>query len=116
MVGMVYLSRILSLVVLIVALLIGSYTNYWTSALDNWRDLRFSTRMILTITFGWPLIGFVTPILIDFWRIISEQLVGLGGEYIILDTKNQLLLLILFSITVQTTIFTMKFKRIEDQM
>lgn len=116
MVSFTYLVRTLILVLLIFSLLAGGYSGYWDDILERWRDIRFATQMILVVLFGWPLIGFVTPVLIDLWTVIANRVAGLGEEFIITDFQTQLLFFIIAGLAVQTTIFSMRLKRIQEQL
>lgn len=116
MLNVVYTVRALVLAVLLFSLFVGGYSGYLTKFVDEWRDLRFATQMILTVLFGWSLAGFVTPVLLDLWSFIAESVVGLGGSYMVTDRRTQLLLLIIAVLAVQTTVLMTKLKTIEEEL
>lgn len=107
--------RILVLLSVFSLLLIGSLSGYLDEAVDTWQDLKTSVRLTLTIVFGWPLVAFVSPLLVKMWGFVSEQVVGLGGEYFIEDTSIQLLLVLIATTVAQTAFLTVKLNQLEDE-
>ena len=116
MAGLDYLSRVSILIFIIISVFVGGYTNNWDTTVNKWRDLPFSTQLVVTIVFIWPLIGYVTPVLLDLWGFLALEIVGLGGEFLITDIQTQLLLLVIAVLAAQTTILMMRLKQIEEQV
>lgn len=112
---MVSLSRVIVLLSVITLILVGSLTGYLDEAVDYWRDLKTSIRLLLAIIFGWPLIAFVSPVLLKMWAFVSERVIGLGGDYFIEDTSIQLLLIVIAITVAQTAFLTVKLNQLEDE-
>jgi hypothetical protein len=111
-----YVARIGILSLVLVVLLFGRTSERWTDVVSSWSQLRFEVRMFAVVLFGWPLIGYVTPVLIDFWKIVVANVTGLGGRYVERSGQNALLLLLLAVVGVQTIVVVVKLNSIDNQL
>lgn len=60
--------------------------------------------------------AYVTPVLLDFWKFLTNSVMGLGGEYMVSNLQIQLLLILLAVVTIQTTFLVVKLNNIEEQL
>lgn len=111
-----YAARVGVVLLLLLVLLFGRTSERWTDVVNSWEQLRFEVRMFAVILFGWPLIGYVTPVLIDFWGVSAAAVTGLGGRYVERSGQTVLLLLVLAVVCVQTIVVVVKLNSVEEQL
>jgi hypothetical protein len=110
-----YLARVLLLGAIF--LLIGVLSrDRLGDVVERWNDLSLSIRLLLTIVFGWPVAGYVSPVLIDFWKVLVSNVAGLGGRYLIDDINTVLLLVLIAGFSVQTTVLVVKLNWMQDRL
>jgi hypothetical protein len=108
--------RVLFLVLIILILVIGRVTGRLSGIFEWWDSVDLFVRLLLVILVGWPVIGYVTPVLIAGWEFLSQSFVGLGGSYLVTDRTSQLLTVLIAITTVQTTIIILKIQAIEEKI
>jgi len=113
---MAAIERIGLLSIALIAIGLGSYTGHLHTALNRWRDLQISIRLILTIVFGWPYIAYVSPLLIEIWAWTTGTIYGFGGEFLITEIQTQLILVTISLICAQWVYFRLKLDRFKEQI
>lgn len=116
MVKALYAARVLTLMGVVLFLFVGRYVGAVDDVRTQWKELDFAIRTSLVMFFGWPLIAFTTPVLLDFWEIIADAVIGLGGKYLITDINTILLLLLIAAVAIQTTVLSLRLEYIQEEI
>lgn len=113
---MVDVARVGLLLLLIAVITVGSQTGHLRRSLQEWGEKSLPFRLLVTIIVGWPIIGYTTPVLIEFWGYVSNEIVGLGGEYMVTEMRSVLLLILIAVTITETVVLTLKLSNIEEKL